>query len=234
MKTVINNSLFGILLCLLSFEIGLYIQKKVKSPLLNPLLIAILLIIAFLSLTGISYDSFNIGGEFINMLLGPATVVLAVPLYKQLQLLKKHFLPIFLGIFIGSLVGMTSIIVLSKFLGLSTELTASLIPKSVTTAIGIEVSASMGGISSITVAAIIITGIIGAISGPLICRIFNIKSEIAVGVAMGTASHAMGTTKALEMGEIQGAMSSLSIGIAGIITVFLAPILISFSSFLPF
>ena len=234
MNTVINNSLFGVLLCLLSFEIGLYIQKKTKSPLLNPLLISILLIIAFLSLTNISYESFNIGGEFINMFLGPATVVLAVPLYKQLNLLKKYFLPIFLGIFIGSVVGIISIIILSKMLGLSTELTASLIPKSVTTAIGIEISTSIGGISSITIAAIIITGIIGAVAGPLICKIFNIKSEIAVGVAMGTASHAMGTTKALEMGEIQGAMSSLSIGIAGIITVFLGPILIYFSSLLPF
>ncbi|MGM9974942.1 MAG: LrgB family protein [Clostridiaceae bacterium] len=234
MNEVINNSLFGILLCLSSFEIGLYIQKKFKSPLFNPLLIAILLIITFLSLTGISYESFNKGGEVVNMLLGPATVVLAVPLYKQLQLLKKHFLPIFLGIFIGSFVGLTSIIILSKLFNLSSELTASLIPKSVTTAIGIEVSVSMGGISSITVAAIIITGIIGAVAGPLLCRIFNIKNEIAVGVAMGTAAHAMGTTKALEMGEIEGAMSSLSIGIAGIITVFLAPILIYFSSLLPF
>lgn len=224
MDILTNNMLFGVFISLITFEIGLLLYRKTKLPIFNPLLIAILLVIGFLKIFNIDIESYNKSGEFINMFLGPATVILAVPLYKQFNLLKKNFIPIISGIFVGSLIGIVSIILLSKLFGLDKVLTISLIPKSVTTPIGIEISSQLGGIPSVTVLAIVITGIIGAIISPVLFKIFKINNPIAIGIGIGTASHALGTSKALEMGETEGAMSSLSIGIAGIITVFLAPL----------
>ncbi|MGG7212325.1 LrgB family protein [Clostridium nigeriense] len=223
MEILSENILFGVIISLIAFEIGLFIYKKTKFPLFNPLLIAIALVISFLLIFNIDVDVYNKGGDFINMFLGPATVVLAVPLYKQLQLLKKHLVPIILGILFGSTIGISSIILLSNIFGLEKILTISLLSKSVTTPIGIEITNQLGGLVPVTVLAIILSGIIGAIIGPILCKIFKITDKVAVGVALGTSSHALGTTKALEMGETEGAMSSLSIGIAGIMTVFLAP-----------
>ncbi len=218
-----ENILFGIIISLIAFEIGLFIYKKTKFPLFNPLLIAIILVIGFLIVFDINVDSYNKGGQFINMFLGPATVVLAVPLYKQLQLLKKHLLPILIGILIGSAIGISSVILLANIFGMEKILTISLLSKSVTTPIGIEITNQLGGLPPVTVLAIVISGIFGAIIGPILCKIFKINDNVAIGIALGTASHALGTTKALELGETEGAMSSLSIGIAGIMTVFLAP-----------
>jgi putative effector of murein hydrolase len=158
------------------------------------------------------------------MFLGPSTVVLAVPLYKQLDLLKKNAKAILTGIFVGSAIGIISIIGISYLVGLNASVIKSLVPKSVTTPIGISISSQLGGVVPITVLAIIITGIVGAVFGPTICKIFRIKDKVAVGVSIGTASHAVGTSKALELGEVEGAMSSLSIGIAGIMTVIIAPL----------
>ncbi|GIM27693.1 LrgB family protein [Clostridium polyendosporum] len=225
MNVITNNALFGIALSLIAFEIGIIFYKKTKLPIFNPLLIAIALIIVFLTTFNIDLETYNEGAQFINIFLGPATVILAVPLYKQINLLKRYSLPIIAGIFIGSTVGITSIIILSYLLGLNDTLIKSLVPKSVTTPIGIEISSQLNGIISITVVGIIVSGIIGAVFGPLICKILKIENNIAVGISLGTASHAVGTTKALEIGETEGAMSSLSIGIAGIMTVFLAPII---------
>lgn len=232
MEILTENTLFALIISLLSFEIGLFIYKKTKFPLFNPLLIAIALVISFLLIFNINIDTYNKGGQFINMFLGPATVVLAVPLYKQLQLLKKHLLPILIGILVGSTIGICSVILLANIFGMEEILTISLISKSVTTPIGIEITNQLGGLPPVTVLAIVISGIIGAIIGPLLCKIFKINDKIAVGIALGTASHAVGTTKALELGETEGAMSSLSIGIAGIMTVFLAPVCYSLLSFL--
>ena len=225
-----NNMFFGIFISLIAFEIGLFIYRKTKFPLFNPLLIAAILVIAFLKIFNIDFDTYNKGGQFINIFLGPATIVLAVPLYKNLHLLKKNFLPIFAGIFIGSLVSVLSVISISIFLGLDNSLTISLLSKSVTTPIGIEITNSLGGVSSITVLAIVLSGIIGAVVGPTVFKVLKINHPIAKGVSLGTASHAVGTSKALEIGETEGAMSSLSIGVAGIITVFLAPICYSLIS----
>lgn len=219
-----NNMFFGIFISLIAFEIGLLIYRKTKFPLFNPLLIAILLIIGFLKLFNIDFDTFNTGGQFINMFLGPATIVLAVPLYKQFELLKKNFIPIILGITFGSLIGILSIISISVFLRLDSLITISLLSKSVTTPIGIEITNQLGGLAPVTVLAIIISGIVGAIVAPTVCKVFKITNPVAIGIGIGTASHAVGTSKALEMGETEGAMSSLSIGIAGVITVFLAPL----------
>lgn len=224
MNIITDNILFGVITSLIAFEIGLFINKKTKLSVLNPLLIAIALIIIFLLVFNIDIEKYNEGGRFINMFLGPSTVVLAVPLYKQLNLLKENFVPIFIGILVGSFIGLFSVIGLSYILGLDSTVIKSLLPKSVTTPIGIEISNQLGGIVPITVLSIIISGIAGAVLGPTICRLFKIKDKVAIGVAIGTGSHALGTTKSLELGETEGAMSSLSIGVAGIITVFIAPL----------
>lgn len=225
-----NNMFFGIFISLIAFEIGLFIYKKTKFPLFNPLLIAAILVIGFLAIFDIDFDTYNKGGQFINIFLGPATIVLAVPLYKNLPLLKKNFLPIFTGILVGSLVSILSVVSIAVFMGLDKTITVSLMAKSVTTPIGIEITNSLGGVSSITVLAIVLSGIIGAVVGPTIFKVLKINNPIAKGVSLGTASHAVGTSKALEIGETEGAMSSLSIGVAGIITVFLAPICYSLLS----
>lgn len=221
---------FGIFISLIAFEIGLFIYKKTKLPIFNPLLTATILIIYFLKIFNIDFDTYNNGGQFINIFLGPATIVLAVPLYKKLNLLKENFLPIFSGILVGSLVSVLSVISIATFLGLDNSLTVSLLSKSVTTPIGIEITNSLGGSSSITVLAIVLSGIIGAIVGPTVFKVLKINNPISRGVSLGTASHAVGTSKALEIGEQEGAMSSLSIGVAGIVTVFLAPLCYSLLS----
>ncbi len=232
MEILTENILFGIIISLLAFEAGLLLYKKTKFPLFNPLLIAIALVIGLLLIFKIDIDVYNKGGQFINMFLGPATVVLAVPLYKQLNLLKKYLLPILIGILIGSSIGISSVILLANIFGLEKVLTISLLSKSVTTPIGIEITNQLGGLAPVTVLSIVISGIIGSIIGPLLCKTFKINNKVAVGIALGTASHAVGTSKALELGETEGAMSSLSIGIAGIMTVFLAPAFYALLSFL--
>lgn len=232
MNIITNNLLFGIILSLLAFEAGLYIYKKTNIPIFNPLLIAIALVVAFLLIFNINFDLYNEGAKFINMFLGPATVILAVPLYKQIELLKKHAPSIIIGILFGSIIGMCAVIGLSYILGLDSSLIKSLLPKSVTTPIGIELSNQLNGIVPITVLAIIISGITGAVIGPAICKLFKITDSIAIGVAIGTASHAVGTSKALELGETEGAMSGLSIGIAGLITVFIAPLIYTIAHYI--
>ena len=228
MNAIINSPLFGILLTLVAFETGVTISKKWKYSFLNPLLIANILIVGFLLATGISLESYNIGGNYISLLLSPATVVLAVPLYKQISKLKHFWKPILTGIFAGSLTSIVCVIAVSKLIGLSEIIMLSLLPKSITIPMGAVVSQQIGGIPSITIISIVVTGITGAVSAPAVCRFCHIKHKVAQGIAIGTASHALGTTKAMEMGEIQGAMSSLSIGIAGVFTAIVAPIIIQF------
>lgn len=227
MNAIINSPLFGILLSLVAFEIGVTISKKFKYSFLNPLLIANILIVGFLLTTGISLESYNVGGDYISVMLSPATVVLAVPLYRQISKLKQFWKPILAGIFAGSLTSLACVIVVSKLIGLSDTLMLSLLPKSITIPMGSVVSAQIGGIPPVTIIAITITGITGAVAAPAVCRFCRIKNKVAQGIAIGTASHALGTTKAMEMGEVQGAMSSLSIGVAGLFTAIVAPIIIS-------
>lgn len=219
--------LFGILLSLIAFEIGVTLHKKWRYSLVNPLLIANILIIGFLCITGISYDTYKVGGDYISFFLGPVTVVLAVPLYKQIQNLKKYWVSILTGICVGSLTSIFCVIATSKIFGLSETLMLSLLPKSITIPMGSVVSEQIGGIPSVTIIAITITGITGAVTSPIVCKFFRIKNPVAQGVATGTASHALGTSRALEMGEVQGAMSSLSIGIAGVFTAIVAPIILN-------
>ncbi|MBC2581346.1 LrgB family protein [Clostridium sp. DJ247] len=228
MKDLISTPLFAIMVSLIAFEIGCIIYKKTKLAILNPLLIGIILVMISLKYLNISVSDYDKGGQFITFFLSPATVVLAVPLYKKIKLLKEYAIPIFAGITLGTLGGIITIIFLCRLFGLTKPIDVSMIPKSITTPIGVEVSKQLGGIPSITVAAIIITGIIGSIIGPAVFKIFRIKDKVAIGVALGTSSHAVGTAKAIELGETEGAMSSLSIGVAGLITVLIAPIVVKF------
>lgn len=229
MNEVIGNSVyFGVALCLLSYIAGTWIKKKLKLAILNPLLVSIVIVIAVLLIFNIDYESFNSGGKYVSYFLTPATVCLAIPLYQQLELLNKNFKAIMAGILAGVFTSLFTIMVMSLIFKLNHEQYVTILPKSITTAIGIAVSAELGGIKTITVAAIVMTGILGNVIGEGVCRLFKITDPIAVGLSFGTSSHAIGTSRALELGEIQGAMSSLSIAISGLLTVVLAPIFASF------
>lgn len=222
MTDIIASPLFGITLSAVCFEIGVYLNKKTGSPMTNPLLLGIALSILVLKIFNIPLESYNNGGDIISMMLSPVTAVLAVSIYNQLDVLKKNFLPITVGALVGSLTSVGSAYVLCRLFGLDDSLTASMLPKSVTTPIAMEISSQLGGTPSITVAAVIYTGILGAILSPFLIKLFRIDSPVARGVAIGTSSHAMGTSAALRIGETEGAMSGVSIGVAGIITVIIA------------
>ncbi|MCI7222693.1 MULTISPECIES: LrgB family protein [Fusobacterium] len=224
-EMIVNDLFFGIVISFIAFEIGKFIFKKTQSPIFNPLLIGTLIVIAILKTFDISTDSYFKGASIINFFLGPATVALALPLYKQWNLFKKYFIPVMTGAIIGSFIGIISVILLGKLLDVDKTLLYSFMPKSITTPIGIEVSSILGGIPSLTVLGIILTGITGNVSAPFICKIFRIKHSVAKGIGIGVASHAVGTSKAMEMGEVEGSMSALSIVFAGILTLIWAPIL---------
>ncbi len=228
MYNVLNTPIFGILLTVLFFNLSVYIQKKTKNPAFNPLLISILGIIICLNIFKIPYENYKIGADAINYFLGPITIVLAVPLYRQFELLKKYKFEIFIGISCGVIVSFISIISIGKLFNASTDIINSLIPKSITSPMGISLANTINGIQSVTVVCIILTGILGAIIAPAIFKLGRITNPIAKGVALGTSAHALGTSKAIEMGEVEGAMSGLSIGISGLITVIIVPILIKF------
>ena len=228
MYNVFDTEIFGVILTILFFNIGIYIQKKTNKPIFNPLLIAILGIILFLSITKIPYESYKLGGDRINFFLGPVTIVLAVPLYKQFDLFKKYLLEILIGISCGVVVSFISIKLIGHFTNADVDIINSLIPKSITTPMGISLTKTLNGVEAITVVSIILTGILGAIISPIVFKIGKINNPVAKGIALGTSAHALGTTKALEMGEVEGAMSGLSIGISGISTVILIPIIINF------
>lgn len=225
MEGITNNPLFGVIISLVAFEIGKFIFDKTKLAILNPLLIATIIVMGFLHFFHIPVGDYMLGGNLIVFFLAPATVVLAIPLFQQVDLLKKHFVPIIGGGIVGALVAILSVVILGKILGIDHQLLVSFMPKSITTPIGIELSKMLGGIPSITVFAIIITGITGNVTAPFIYSIFRIKHPIAKGLGLGISSHAVGTSRAIEMGKVEGAMSALSIVIAGILTIILAPIL---------
>ncbi|EHI96784.1 LrgB family protein [Clostridium sp. DL-VIII] len=225
MNDIISSPVFGVLISLITYEIGVLIKQKLKLSIFNPLLIAIIILIVFLMKFNIKYEDYNNGGQVISFFLAPATIALALPLYKKFSLFKANALPILAGILCGSASGIISVIVFAKMFNLSGQLAKSLIPKSITTPIGMALSNQLGGLPAITVVAIIITGIIGSIIGPFLYKILKINDKVALGIAMGSASHAVGTAKAMEIGETEGAMSGLTIAISGIVTVLIAPIL---------
>jgi predicted murein hydrolase (TIGR00659 family) len=225
MKELLSNSVyFGLMISISGYALGAQIKKKFKWEFLNPLLISIIFVIVILLVFHIDFKSYNEGAKYLSYLLTPATVCLAIPLYLQLELLKKNLKAVLIGISTGVLSSLGSVWGLSYLFHLTHQQYVTLLPKSITTAIGMGVSAELGGITTITVAVIIVTGVLGNILAQGICRLFKIKEPIAVGLAIGTASHAIGTSKALEIGEIEGAMSSLAIAVSGLLTVICAPI----------
>lgn len=219
---------FGVAICILGYVLGILIRKKFKKAIFNPLLISIIFVILVIKLLGVDYDSFNESAKYLSYLLTPATVCLAIPLYQQLELLKKNMVAVTFGIVSGVLSSLASVLALAYLFGLEHQYYVTLLPKSITTAIGVGVSDELGGVATITVAVIIVTGVLGNIVGELVCKLFRIYEPIAVGLALGTSSHAIGTSKALELGEVEGAMSSLSIAVSGILTVVGASIFVNF------
>lgn len=210
---------FGVFITLLSYGTGSILKRKWKLPIFNPLLLAVIFIILFLLIFHVDYYVYNESAKYITFLLTPATICLAVPLYEQLELLKKNYKAVFAGILSGVLTSLCSIFILAGLFQLDHASYVTLLPKSITTAIGMGVSEELGGYVSITVTVIIVTGVLGNMFAETACKIFKIHNPIAKGIAIGTASHAIGTAKAMEMGAVEGAMSSLSIVVSGILTV---------------
>ena len=215
-----QSMFFGALLSIGTYLLGMMIKRKFRLAICNPLLISIALTIAVLVLTGVDYGTYNESAKYLSYFLTPATVCLAVPLYQQLEQLKSNWKAILGGILSGVLTSLVTILVLAKLFGLGHAEYVTLLPKSITTAIGMGVSEELGGYVTITVAVIVITGVFGNMIAEAVCRLFRIREPIARGIAIGSAAHAIGTARAMEMGEIEGAMSSLSIVLSGLLTVF--------------
>lgn len=224
---LVNTLYFGIVISLLSYWIAVQIRKLFPYPIFNPLLISAIISIIVLVVFDIDFDTYNKGAQFITFLLTPATVCLAVPLYKQIRILIKHIDAILISLFSGCVAGIVSIFIICLLMKTDPVIYYSLLPKSITSAIAMGVSEKLGGNATITVGVVIITGILGAIIAKSICKLFKITHPVAIGLALGNSAHAIGTSKALEFGEIEGAMSSLSIVIAGLLTVVIAPIMAS-------
>lgn len=224
----LSSAYFGVGLSLLCYLIAVKIANKFPYTILNPLLVSSLLVIGVLSLLNVDYDTYNISAKYLTYLLTPATVCLAVPMYRQIQVLKKNLAAILVSIFAGCLACALTVLGLSVLMEMDPMIYHSLQPKSITTAIAMGISTEIGGNETITVAVVIFTGLIGAMLAKTICRLFKITHPVAVGLACGNSAHAIGTSKALEIGELEGAMSSLSIVVAGVFTVILAPIMARF------
>lgn len=225
MSNFMQTSVYaGVTISLVSYGFGAWLKKKFGFGFFNPLLISIIVTILFLVGGKIDYETYNEGAQYLSWFLTPATVCLAIPLYEEWELLKSNAKAVILGVTAGVVTSLVTVFVLAKFMGLDHENYVTLLPKSITTAIGMGVSEELGGYVTITVAVIVITGVLGNILGELICKIFRIHEPISKGLAFGTAAHAIGTAKAMELGDVEGAMSSLSIAVAGILTVLLATV----------
>lgn len=219
MSALINSPFLGLAMCLVTFWIGRWIQKKTGWLLANPTVLAMLMCIAAITIFDIPLDNFMKGADVINWMLTPVTALLALGVYNQRQILKEHFVPVLVGCVSGSVTSMLSIIGLCKLLGVDSTITASIMPKSCTTPIAISIAESHNGLAAIAVSCVIVAGVTGALCAPLFAKWFRVTDPVAQGLATGACSHALGTTRAREMGEIQGAMSSIAIGVCGLISV---------------
>ena len=222
LNELLYSPFFGLALSALAWTAGIWVQKKTGWVLCNPLLVAAAIVIVILSLFHIPLAAYNVGGSLIKLMLGPATAVLALNIYRQRAALQEHFLPVLAGCLVGSVASVTCVLLLCRLFTLDGAITASLLPKSVTTAIAVGIAESRGGIGGIAAAAVVLTGITGAVFAPLLARVFRVTDPVAEGLAIGACSHALGTTKALELGQVQGAMSSIAICVCGILTSLLA------------
>lgn len=222
MELFFASPMFGLVLCIGTFLLGKWIQNKTGRTAVNPLVLAALMSVAVLLLFDIPLESFQKGGSIINMMLGPVTALLALGIYNQRRVLRQYFLPVLLGCTAGSATGIVSIFVLCKLFDVDTAVAASILPKSCTTPIALSIAQSHGGLSAVAAACVILAGVTGAVGAPSFAKWFGITDPVAQGLATGACSHALGTTKAREMGELQGAMSSIAIGICGLISVILS------------
>ena len=218
-----SNPLFGLILSLGVFLLARELALKTQQSLLNPLIVSIVTVIVILKVSGISYEDYYKGGSILNMLIGPATVALAVPLYQSFHLLKRHARSILVGVLAGTLFSTFFTALFALVFHYHRDILASILPKSVTTAIAIEIAQKMNGIPTVTIIIVIVTGIAGAIFAPTVLKWAKVTEPVAKGIAIGSSAHAIGTSKAMEMGKVEGAMSGLAIGVAGVMTVFVAP-----------
>lgn len=222
-RPFVSTEVFLLALVMGTFLLGILIYKKTKITLLQPLLIAMIIIIPFLKITGIEYQTFYNQTHLLHFMLGPSVVALGYILYEQIEHIKGNVISILTAVFFGSVVGIASVVLIAKSLGADKVLMASLAPKSVTTPIAISLAEKTGGVPALAAAFVVICGVFGGLVGPIVLRKIGIKSKIAQGLAMGSASHALGTARAMEMGALEGAISGLAIGIMGIMTALLIP-----------
>ena len=226
MNELLKDSIyFGFALTLAAYWIGLFAAKRLKVSLCNPLLVATILIVILLLALDIDVETYNKGADYLQWFLTPSTVCLAVPLYRKVRVLKDNLWAILAGVLSGCITSAVGIFVLCKLTGMEEILYRSLLPKSITTAMALGVAEKIGALPAVTIIAIMVAGFTGAILSPVMFKIFRIEEPVAQGLAIGTCSHALGTSKAVEIGEVQGAMSGLAIVVAGVITVVLAPIM---------
>ena len=222
---LLSSTFFGVSISLLTYFFGMFLRKKFDYAIVNPLLISAILTITFLLIFDVDYDTYNQGAQYLSVFLTPATICLAVPLYRQVQVLKENVVTVIVPISFGIVAHAITVISLSKLFDIENVLMLSVLPKSVTTPIAVGICNELGGIEVITIMGVMIAGIIGAVFGPIVCKLLKIEEPIAQGLGIGSASHAIGTSKALEMGEIQGAMSSLAIVVTAILNVIVVPII---------
>lgn len=225
LSDILRSEVFILTLCVGTFLIGKWISSKLKNPLMHPLLIAVFLVIAVLTLTGVDYDTFREGSRFIHFLLGPTVVALGYVLYEQVKYIKGNAVPILVSVMAGSIASVTSVVLMSKLFGIEPQIIYSMAPKSVTTPIALSLSDKYHGIQALTAVSVMVTGIFGSIIGPALFKYTGIKGRIARGLALGSASHAVGTAKALELGAVEGAFGGLAIGLMGFMTAVLLPII---------
>ena len=226
MADLLTLELTSVLLTLLAYQVGLLVQKKVKSPICNPILVAVLLVLGFMALTGLDNGTYQAANVRLSWLMTPATVCLAIPMYEQLEILKKNLKALVAGIAAGAVSCLGMVLLAAMLFRFDRDLTISLLPKSVTSAIGVPLSSLSGGVASITTAAIILTGILASVTGPALCKLYGLKNEISRGVAFGTSGHVVGTSKANEMSPLTGAVSSLSLVVAGLLTALIFPLVL--------
>lgn len=227
MHEILNLELTSVLVTLLAYQAGLLLQKKIKSPLCNPILISAVLVALFITVTGLENETYQRANVRLSWLMTPATVCLAIPMYEQLEILLKNKRAILSGIAAGAFSCMACVGLIAVTFGFSRELTVTMLPKSVTAAIGVPLATLAGGIPSITTAVILLTGILAAIFGPTLCKLFRLEDEISQGVAFGTAGHVVGTSRANEISPLVGAVGSLSLTVAGLLTALVFPLLVS-------
>jgi putative effector of murein hydrolase len=228
MNELLHISILPVVLTLLAYQAGVFLRQKVKSPLCNPILVAVVLVLIFLSATGMDVNAYRSGNSLLSWLLTPATVSLAVTMYEQFQILRKNIPVILAGVAAGAISCLLTVLALGIAFNYAPEMIISLLPKSVTTAIGVPLAEIAGGLTPITTAAIVVTGVAASVLGPALCKVFHLTSEVAQGVAYGTAGHVVGTSKAMEQSALAGAAGSLSLVLAGLLTAIILPIVTPF------